>query len=44
MSKLKKVIGDVDVNKGLFFLLIIGGFYLLGIVLFNIFVNVYFWK
>nr|WGD68799.1 hypothetical protein P5630_15135 [Bacillus subtilis] len=44
MSKLKKVIGDVDVNKGLLFLLTIGGLYSLGIALSNTFVNVYLWK
>ncbi|MCY8518066.1 MFS transporter [Bacillus atrophaeus] len=44
MSKLKKVIGNVEVNKGLLLLLTIGGLYSLGIALSNTFVNVYLWK
>ncbi|HZG60530.1 MAG TPA: MFS transporter [Anoxybacillus sp.] len=44
MSMLKKMIGDVDVNRELIFLLLIGGFYSLSISLSNTFVNVYLWK
>ncbi|WP_246945874.1 MFS transporter [Bacillus pinisoli] len=42
--KLKKVIGDVEVNKDLILLLTIGGLYALSIALSNTFVNVYLWK
>ncbi|MCA1031753.1 MFS transporter [Bacillus timonensis] len=44
MVALKKVIGDVEVNKDLILLLIIGGLYSLSIALSNTFVNVYLWK
>ncbi|UAL51048.1 MULTISPECIES: MFS transporter [Metabacillus] len=44
MSKLQKLFGDVEVNKELILLLIIGGLYSLGIALSNAFVNVYLWK
>ncbi|MGM7681578.1 MFS transporter [Cytobacillus sp. Hm23] len=44
MSALRKLIGDVDVNKDLLLLLIIGGLYALSIALSNTFVNVYLWK
>jgi MFS transporter, YQGE family, putative transporter len=44
MSMLKKMIGDVEVNRELIFLLLIGGFYSLSISLSNTFVNVYLWK
>ena len=44
MSKLQKIFGDVEVNKELILLLIIGGLYSLGIALSNAFVNVYLWK
>lgn len=44
MSKIKKIIGDIEVNKGLLLLLTIGGLYSLGIALSNTFVNVYLWK
>ncbi|MFD1736562.1 MFS transporter [Bacillus salitolerans] len=42
--KIKKIIGDVEVNKDLIFLLFIGGLYSLSIALSNTFVNVYLWK
>ncbi|WP_096202335.1 MFS transporter [Bacillus sp. FJAT-45350] len=38
------MIGDVEVNKDLKFLLLIGGLYALSIALSNTFVNVYLWK
>lgn len=41
---LKKVIGDVEITRGLFLLLIIGGLYALSIALSNTFVNVFLWK
>ncbi|MCG1022373.1 MFS transporter [Sutcliffiella horikoshii] len=44
MAALKKLIGDVEVNKDLKLLLIIGGLYSLSIALSNTFVNVYLWK
>ncbi|QFT89858.1 Major Facilitator Superfamily protein [Bacillus sp. THAF10] len=44
MAALKKLIGDVEVNKDLLLLLIIGGLYSLSIALSNTFVNVYLWK
>ncbi|ADU29912.1 MFS transporter [Evansella cellulosilytica] len=45
MKKLvRKMIGDVEPNKDLNLLLIIGGLYSLGIALSNTFVNVYLWK
>lgn len=44
MAALKKLIGDVEVNKDLMLLLIIGGLYSLSIALSNTFVNVYLWK
>ncbi|MBD1378900.1 MFS transporter [Metabacillus arenae] len=44
MSKLKKLIGDVEVNRDLILLLVIGGLYSLSIALSNTFVNVYLWK
>ncbi|UCZ54544.1 MFS transporter [Bacillus shivajii] len=40
----KAFIGDVEVNRDLNFLLLIGGLYALGIALSNTFVNVYLWK
>ncbi len=44
MPLLKKVVGDVEVNKDLLLLLIIGGLYALAISISNSFVNVYLWK
>lgn len=44
MVALKKLIGDVEVNKDLLLLLVIGGLYSLSIALSNTFVNVYLWK
>ncbi|WP_078379692.1 MFS transporter [Sutcliffiella halmapala] len=44
MVGLKKLIGDVEVNKDLLMLLVIGGLYSLSIALSNTFVNVYLWK
>jgi YQGE family putative transporter len=44
MAALKKLIGDVEVNKDLLLLLVIGGLYSLSIALSNTFVNVYLWK
>jgi YQGE family putative transporter len=44
MSKLQKIIGDVQVSKDLVLLLVIGGLYSLSIALSNTFVNVYLWK
>ncbi|WP_034331812.1 MFS transporter [Bacillus sp. J37] len=44
MSKMKKIIGDVEVSKDLVLLLVIGGLYSLSIALSNTFVNVYLWK
>ncbi|TYR82400.1 MFS transporter [Priestia megaterium] len=44
MPLLKKVVGDVEVNKDLLLLLMIGGLYALAISISNSFVNVYLWK
>lgn len=44
MDVLKKVIGNVELNKDLLYLLFIGGLYSLSIALSNTFVNVYLWK
>jgi YQGE family putative transporter len=44
MSKMQKIIGDVEVSKDLVLLLVIGGLYSLSIALSNTFVNVYLWK
>jgi MFS transporter, YQGE family, putative transporter len=41
---LKKIIGDVEINRDLILLLVIGGLYSLSIALSNTFVNVYLWK
>lgn len=44
MSKMKKLIGDVELTKDLTLLLVIGGLYSLSIALSNTFVNIYLWK
>ncbi|WP_096434654.1 MFS transporter [Alteribacter populi] len=41
---LQTLVGDIELNKDLSLLLIIGGLYSLGIALSNTFVNVYLWK
>ncbi|WP_078552822.1 MFS transporter [Bacillus alkalicellulosilyticus] len=41
---MKKMIGEVEVNRDLTLLLVIGGMYALSIALSNTFVNVYLWK
>ncbi|WP_459499421.1 MFS transporter [Bacillus sp. C1] len=42
--KWKHVIGDVEVNRDLILLLVMGGLYTLAISLSNTFVNIYLWK
>lgn len=44
MSKVKKILGDIELTKDLTLLLIIGGLYSLSIALSNTFVNIYLWK
>ncbi|MBS2969703.1 MFS transporter [Metabacillus sp. KIGAM252] len=44
MSKMQKLIGNIEINKDLLMLLTIGGLYSLSIALSNSFVNVYLWK
>jgi MFS transporter, YQGE family, putative transporter len=44
MSKVKKLLGDIELTKDLTLLLIIGGLYSLSIALSNTFVNIYLWK
>lgn len=44
MSKVKKLIGDVELTKDLGLLLLIGGLYSLSVALSNTFVNIYLWK
>lgn len=44
MSKVKKLLGDIELTKDLSLLLFIGGLYSLSIALSNTFVNIYLWK
>jgi len=44
MSKVKKILGDIELTKDLSLLLTIGGLYSLSIALSNTFVNIYLWK
>lgn len=44
MSKMKKLIGDVEITRDLVLLLLIGGLYSLSVALSNTFVNIYLWK
>ncbi|WLR56329.1 MFS transporter [Mesobacillus subterraneus] len=44
MSKVSKLLGDIELTKDLALLLIIGGLYSLSIALSNTFVNIYLWK
>ncbi|WP_075982314.1 MFS transporter [Bacillus massilinigeriensis] len=44
MSKMKKLIGDVELSRDLTLLLFIGGLYSLSVALSNTFVNIYLWK
>jgi YQGE family putative transporter len=44
MALIKKIVGDVEVNKELVLLLLIGGLYALAIAMSNTFVNIYLWK
>jgi MFS transporter, YQGE family, putative transporter len=44
MSKVKQLLGDIELTKDLTLLLIIGGLYSLSIALSNTFVNIYLWK
>ncbi|MDQ0244455.1 YQGE family putative transporter [Bacillus fengqiuensis] len=44
MAFMKKIVGDVEVNKELILLLLIGGLYALAIAMSNTFVNIYLWK
>jgi YQGE family putative transporter len=44
MSRIKKMIGDVEINQDLLLLLSVGGLYSLSIALSNTFVNIYLWK
>ncbi|MFC0270012.1 MFS transporter [Metabacillus herbersteinensis] len=44
MFKLQKLFGEVEVNRDLMLLLLIGGLYSLSIALSNTFVNIYLWK
>jgi MFS transporter, YQGE family, putative transporter len=44
MSKVKKILGDIELSKDLLLLLIIGGLYSLSVALSNTFVNIYLWK
>ncbi|RSK27857.1 MFS transporter [Bacillus sp. HMF5848] len=44
MKLLSKLFGDVEINRDLILLLVIGGMYSLSIALSNTFVNVYLWK
>ncbi|QPA30084.1 MFS transporter [Thermaerobacillus caldiproteolyticus] len=44
MAIVKKMIGNVHVNRELLLLLFIGGFYSLSVSLSNTFVNIYLWK
>ncbi|PKR85080.1 MFS transporter [Heyndrickxia camelliae] len=44
MSKLQKLLGEVELTKDLTLLLVIGGIYSISISLSNTFVNIYLWK
>ncbi|GIN60456.1 MFS transporter [Robertmurraya siralis] len=44
MSKINKLLGDVELTRDLSLLLMIGGLYSLSIALSNTFVNIYLWK
>ncbi|MGG0716484.1 MFS transporter [Robertmurraya massiliosenegalensis] len=44
MSKINKLLGDVELTRDLSILLMIGGLYSLSIALSNTFVNIYLWK
>lgn len=44
MSRWKFLLGDVDLNKDIILLLIVGGLFNLAVALSNTFVNVYLWK
>lgn len=44
MSKVKKLLGDIELTRDLSLLLVIGGLYSLSIALSNTFVNIYLWK
>ncbi|MGD6841329.1 MFS transporter [Bacillus infantis] len=44
MSKMNKLIGNIELNKDLTLLLLIGGLYSLSVALSNTFVNIYLWK
>jgi MFS transporter, YQGE family, putative transporter len=44
MSKVNRLLGDIELTKDLALLLIIGGLYSLSIALSNTFVNIYLWK
>ncbi|MFB6465801.1 MFS transporter [Cytobacillus sp. Hz8] len=44
MSRMKKLIGEVELSKDLTLLLLIGGLYSLSVALSNTFVNIYLWK
>ncbi len=44
MSKIQKIIGDVELTRDLTLLLVIGGLYSLSIALSNTFVNIFLWK
>lgn len=44
MSRLTKLLGNVDVSRSLLLLLFVGGLYSLSIALSNTFVNVFLWK
>lgn len=43
-KSLQFIVGKMDINRDLLFLLVIGGLYSLGIFLSNTFVNIYLWK
>lgn len=44
MTKMKKLIGDVELTRDLTLLILIGGLYALSVALSNTFVNIYLWK
>jgi MFS transporter, YQGE family, putative transporter len=44
MGKMNKLIGNIELNKDLTLLLLIGGLYSLSVALSNTFVNIYLWK
>ncbi|MGF2617093.1 MFS transporter [Rossellomorea vietnamensis] len=44
MTRLKRLLGDIELKRDIMFLLLIGGLYSMSVALSNTFVNIYLWK